>query len=424
MGAKRSSVLFAALIIVLFSMPLVGAACDFVIGEVPSDVPPELDVDLPPELDVDLSSEPSTGPPPQLDRDLPAEFDIIAETWRMLSEQYVDKDALDPEKLSQGAVKGMIEALDDPYSAYRDPEAHELDLSSLTGKYQGIGAYIGVTDGQLLIIAPIAGSPAEKSGIKPGDEILEINGESSSGMSASEAALRIRGPAGTSVMLLVLHEGEMESVAIVIVRSKIELESVVAEMRGDIAYIRITQFLVSTGGDLRAALKDVIDEGASGIVLDLRNNPGGVLDAAVEVASQFLASGTVVDVVYGEGQRSRLPVRPGGVATHLPLIVLVNNYSASASEIVAGALQDYARAKVAGSQTFGKGSVQAIRNLSDGSALHLTAARWYTPSGKLIEGDGVTPDFVLELENEELVDWAVDYLRSQATVGCLLVEVL
>jgi len=416
MGAKRSSVLFAALIIVLFCMPLVGAACDFVIGEVPSDVPPE--------LDVDLSSEPSTGPPPQLDRDLPAEFDIIAETWRMLSDEYVDKDRLDPEKLSQGAVKGMIEALDDPYSAYRDPEAYELELSSLTGKYQGIGAYIGVTDGQLLIIAPIAGSPAEKSGIKPGDKILEINGESSSGMSASEAALRIRGPAGTSVMLLVLHEGETEPVAIVIVRSKIELESVVAEMRGDIAYIRITQFLVSTGGDLRAALKDVIDEGASGIILDLRNNPGGVLDAAVEVASQFLASGTVVDVVYGEGQRSKLPVRPGGIATHLPLIVLVNNYSASASEIVAGALQDYARAKVAGSQTFGKGSVQLIRNLSDGSALHLTAARWYTPSGKLIEGAGITPDFLFELDDEELIDWAVDYLRSQATVGCLLVEVL
>ena len=412
MGVKRNIALFVALIILLLSLPIVGAGCDLVVEESPSDVSPQMETDLP--------AEPTAGPPPQVDTDLPAEFDILAETWRMLSEEYVDKDTLDAEKLSQGAVRGMIEALDDPYSAYVDPEAHELELTSLTGKYQGIGAYIGVTDDQLIIIAPIAGSPAEKAGIMPGDKIMEINSEPSSEMNASEAALKIRGPAGTSVILLVLHEGESEPVEVVIVRSAIELESVMAEMRGDIAYIRITQFLGSTGSDLRAALKDVIDEGASGIVLDLRDNPGGVLAAAVDVASQFLASGIVVDVVYGDDSRSSLPVRPGGIATDLPLIVLVNNYSASASEIVAGALQDYGRAKLAGSETFGKGSVQLIRNLRDGSALHLTTARWYTPSGRPIEGVGLTPDFLLELEGEELVDWAIDYLKSQVTANCLL----
>ncbi len=412
MGVKRNIALFVALVILLLSLPILGTGCDLVIGKSPFDASPE--------PDVDLSIEPSAGPAPQVDTDLPAEFDIIAETWRMLSEEYVDKDTLDAEKLSQGAVRGMIEALDDPYSAYVDPEAHELELTSLTGKYQGIGAYIGVTDDQLIIIAPIAGSPAEKAGIMPGDKIMEINSEPSSEMNASEAALKIRGPAGTSVILLVLHEGESEPVEVVIVRSAIELESVMAEMRGDIAYIRITQFLGSTGSDLRAALKDVIDEGASGIVLDLRDNPGGVLAAAVDVASQFLASGIVVDVVYGDDSRSSLPVRPGGIATDLPLIVLVNNYSASASEIVAGALQDYGRAKLAGSETFGKGSVQLIRNLRDGSALHLTTARWYTPSGRPIEGVGLTPDFLLELEGEELVDWAIDYLKSQVTANCLL----
>jgi len=411
MGVNRNIALFVALILLLLSLPIVGAGCDLVVGRAPSDAPPE--------LDVDLSTEPSAGPPPQADTDLPAEFDILAETWRMLSEEYVDKDKLDAEKLSQGAVRGMIEALDDPYSAYVDPEGYQLELTSLTGKYQGIGAYIGVTDDQLIIIAPIAGSPAEKAGIMPGDKIMEINGESTSGMALVEATLKIRGPAGTSVILLVLHEGESEPVEVVIVRSEIELESVVAEMRGDIAYIRITQFLGSTGSDLRVALKDVIDEGASGIVLDLRDNPGGVLAAAVDVASQFLASGIVVDVVYGEDRRNSLPVKPGGIATDLPLIVLVNNYSASASEIVAGALQDYGRAKLAGSETFGKGSVQLIRNLRDGSALHLTAARWHTPSGRLIEGVGLTPDFLLELEDEELVDWAIDYLKSQVTANCL-----
>ena len=206
-----------------------------------------------------------------------------------------------------------------------------------------------------------------------------------------------------------------------IVRSEIRLESVSAEMRGDIAYIRIAQFLRSTGPDLRAALKDVIDEGASGIVLDLRNNPGGLLDAAVDVASQFLAQGTVVDVEDSEGKHSSLAVKRGGIATHLPLIVLVNEGSASASEIVAGALQDYGRAKLAGNQTFGKGSVQLIRNLDDGSAVHLTTARWFTPFGKPIEGVGLTPDFVLEVEGEELIDWAIDYLKRQVAVGSLSV---
>jgi carboxyl-terminal processing protease len=248
---------------------------------------------------------------------------------------------------------------------------------------------------------------------------MEVNGEPSSEMSASEAALKIRGPAGTSVILLILHEEEDEPVEIEIVRGEIKLESVVAEMRGDIAYVRITTFSRSTGSDLRAALKDVIDEGASSIVLDLRNNGGGVLNAAVDVASQFLASGVVVDVVYSEDMRTSLPVKPGGIATDLPLIVLVNGYSASASEIVAGALQDYGRAKLAGSQTFGKGAAQLVSNLRDGSALHLTTARWHTPSGRLIEGVGLTPDFVLELEDEELVDWAIDYLKRQVTANCL-----
>ena len=395
MRMRQTMLIFGAFILLLLSPIMVGFGCDVAVDEPPSDVTP------------------------QSDSDLPAEFDIVADTWRMLSEVYVDKDRLDAEKLSQGAVRGMIEALDDPYSIYVDPATHELGLAGLTGKYQGIGAYIGIREEQLVIIAPIADSPAEKAGIKAGDGILEIDGEPTSELTLVEATLRIRGPQGTSVNLLVLHEGETEPVLIEIVRSEIRLESVSAEMRGDIAYIRIAQFLRSTGPDLRAALKDVIDEGASGIVLDLRNNPGGLLDAAVDVASQFLAQGTVVDVEDSEGKHSSLAVKRGGIATHLPLIVLVNEGSASASEIVAGALQDYGRAKLAGNQTFGKGSVQLIRNLNDGSAVHLTTARWFTPFGKPIEGVGLTPDFLLELEGEELVDWAIEYLKEQIAARCL-----
>lgn len=407
MGIKRAKLLFVALIIFLLSLPIVGAGCDFVIREPPSDVSPESD----------------TGISSELDAELPPEFDIIVETWRMLSQDYVDKDRLDAKKLSQGAVRGMIKALDDPYSAYVDPEIHQLELASLTGKYQGIGAVIGVRDEQLTIIAPFIGSPAEKAGIKAGDKILEINGEPTSEMALVEATLKIRGPEGTSISLLILHQGETEPVEIEIVRSEIKLESVSGEMRDSIAYIRITQFLRSTDDDLRVMLKDMIDKGANGVVLDLRNNPGGLLDAAVNVASQFLARGIVVDVVDSEGKHTPLPVKPDGIATHLPLVVLVNGGSASGSEILAGALQDYGRAKLAGSQTFGKGSVQLIRNLKGGSALHLTTARWLTPSGRPIEGLGLTPDFLLELEDEELVTWAIDYLKSQIATSCLLARV-
>jgi len=285
-------------------------------------------------------------------------------------------------------------------------------MSSLEGKFEGIGAVVSIKDKQLTVVSPIVGSPAEKAGIKAGDKILEIDGESTSKMTLTEATLKIRGARDTSVTLLILHEGESEPVEIKVVRSEIKVESVTFEMRGDIAYVRITQFAKSTGGELQGVLKDAIGKGAKGVILDLRNNPGGVLNAAGDVASQFLAMGLVAKVVDNQGRESMVPVKRGGVATQLPLIVLVNKGSASASEIVAGALQDYGRAKLAGSQTFGKGSVQLVRDLSDGSSLHITAYRWLTPLGRPIDGVGLTPDVPLELKDEELVDWAIDYLKG------------
>ena len=397
MSLKRAVPVSVALAILLFVLPVFGAGCDFVNEEIiPSITSPETNTPL----------------PFNNDSELPPEFDILGEAWEMLSEDYVDKSKLDPKTLSEGAVRGMMESLD-PYSSYANPEAAELDMSTLEGKFEGIGAVISTKDKQLTVVSPIAGSPAEKAGIKAGDKILEIDGEPSSKYSLIEATLKIRGPKGTSVKLLVLHEGESEPVELEIVRDEITEQSVSLEMRGDIAYIVITQFLKSTGDDLQVALKDAIDKGAKGVVLDLRNNPGGLLNASADVASQFLAMGLVAKVVDSEGNESVVQVNRGGIATHLPLIVLVNEGSASASEIVAGALQDYGRAKLAGSQTFGKGSVQIVRELSDGSALHITAYRWLTPHGRPIDGVGLTPDFVLELEGDELVDWAIDYLKNQ-----------
>jgi len=404
MRIKKAIPVSVALAILLFILPILGAGCDFVTEKV---VP----IITSPETNKPLSSNTAVSSNP--DGKLPPEFDILAEAWKQLSEDYVDKSKLDPQKLSQGAVKGMIEALDDPYSGYVDPKTKELESSTFEGKFEGIGAVISIKDKQLTIVAPIADSPAEKAGIKAGDKILEIDGQPTSKLGLIEATLKIRGPKGTPVRLLILHEGEAEPVEVQIVRDEIKVESVSFEMRGDIAYIRITQFLKSTGGELQDVLKDAIGKGAKGIVLDLRNNPGGLLNASADVASQFLAMGLVAKVVDDEGRESQVPVKRGGIATNLPLIVLVNSGSASASEIVAGALQDYGRAKLAGGQTFGKGSVQLVRDLSDGSALHITAYRWLTPFGRPIDGVGLTPDFPLKLEDEELVDWAIDYLKGQ-----------
>ena len=416
---KRSRLIFGVFVLLL-CFCVAGFGCNFIDERQSSDLPPEFNNSQSSENDADLITEPSTDQNADsgvsqssgFDTGLPPEFDILVEAWRILNEDYVDKDELDPDKLSQGAVKGMMEALDDAPSYYVDPDAHQLELNNLKGQYQGIGAYVSIRDGQLMIIAPIDGSPAERSGIKAGDKVLEIDGEDTSKLNLIEAVLKIQGPEGTAVKLLILHDGAIEPVEIEIIRDEIKLESVIYEMRDNIAYIRLTQFLQSTGDDLEEALKDIIRKGASGIVLDLRNNPGGLLDISVDIASQFLARGIVVDLVDSEGRHSPLKVKSGGIATHLPIVVLVNSGSASASEIVAGALQDYGRAKLAGSKTFGKGSAQVVRNMEDGSSLHITVARWFTPAGRPIDGVGITPDFVLDLEGEELVEWAIDYLKN------------
>jgi len=339
-------------------------------------------------------------------------LDIVAEAWNIIFQDYVDTDRLDPNLLSQGAIEGMVEALDDPYTAYLDAETYQLAFSGMEGKFEGIGAEVSIKDEQLTIIAPIADSPAAKAGIKAGDKILAINDISTSEMSLAEAVLNIRGPKGTPVRLLILHQDETEPEEIEIVRAEIELTSVDFEMRGDIAYISITHFSQRTDEELSPVIESIIQETATGIIIDMRSNPGGMLQAVIDVASYFLEEGVVVNVVDNQGKSSALKSRANEVITNLPLVVLVDSYSASGSEVLAGALQDYNRATIAGTQTYGKGSVNVLHQLSDGSGLYITTARWLTPNGHLIEGEGIHPDYELELEEEDAIQWAIDYLKG------------
>lgn len=340
--------------------------------------------------------------------------DAIEEAWNIIFDNYVEKDNLDARALREGAIEGMMEALDDPYSAYLDPDTYELSMSNLKGSFEGIGAAVTMQEGRLIIVSPFSNSPAENAGIRENDEVLEINGESVSEMSLVEAVLLVRGPIGTTVNLTVLHEGDTEPVEIEVVRDEIEVSSVEHRMVGDIAYIRITDFSTRTDEELLPALNSLIQNNARGIILDLRRNLGGALNTVVDITSRFIDDGIVLKIVDADGNSSTREIVDQEVNTDLPMVVLVDEYSASGSEVLAGALQDYDRAVVAGSQTFGKGSVNTLRKLSDGSGIYITFARWYTPDGRLIEGQGITPDYKLDLEGEEAIQWAVDYLHNEA----------
>ncbi|MBN1375312.1 MAG: S41 family peptidase [Dehalococcoidia bacterium] len=345
-------------------------------------------------------------------KDLPTEFQIQSEAWQKLQQYYVDQDELDPTKISQGAVRGMVQAVGDPYTDYYSPQEYQSTMIGLTGVFQGIGATIEKKSGYIAIVAPIAGSPAEQAGLQTGDLILKVNGESTEGMNADVAAQMIRGPAGTKVTLTIGREGERDTFDVDIVRSEIKMDSVKSDMRGDVAYISISQFILPTKDDFKVALQKALDDGARGLILDLRGNPGGILTQAIDVASQFLIRGIVVKVIDKNGTEAVQKVKAGGIATDLPLIVLINKGSASASEIVAGALRDNERAKLAGEKSYGKASVQNIVKLQDDSAIKITTAHYYTPNGTLISGKGLTPDYPTSLVGDNLTKWAEGYIDA------------
>lgn len=358
---------------------------------------------------------------PAVPAELPSEFEILGEVWDVLSRDYVDKEALDPEKLSEGAVRGMLEALGDPYTSLLSAEGYQMAREKLHGEYEGIGAWVAKEEKQLKIMGIIEGSPAEEAGLKPGDNILEVDGVSTSELSLTEAVLRIRGKAGTPVKLLVLPQDGNEPVMKEIIRRRLEIPSVQGEKKEGVAYIKIIQFADNTAEELVSVLEQLLASPTQGIILDLRHNFGGVLAEVVRVASQFLEEGKVILYqVDSEGKEKVWKATADGLATDLPMVVLVNGASASGSEVLAGALQDHERASLIGTTTFGKGSVNFLRPLEDGSALYITTARWLTPDRREIEGVGLTPDFQVEMTEEDReqgkdtqLEFAIAYLKGE-----------
>jgi len=339
-------------------------------------------------------------------------FRAVEDAWRIITQDYIGAGSIDKAALSQAAIEAMMEFVDDPYSSYLDSEAYHSGLYQLEGKYEGIGAEVSLIDEQVVVIAPYAGSPAETAGIMPGDIITAVDGEVVAGMSLMEVVLKVRGPQGTMVNLTITRPDTGRTLDIDVERGEVYERSVELEMMGEYAIIEISQFAENTNNELGGILKDIDSLGASGIILDLRNNPGGLVDTVVDVASRFIDSGVVFTVEYSDGQTEVYKVNKQNETTSLPMVVLVNGFSASGSEVIAGAMQDHDRALVAGTTTFGKGSVNVLTQIGSDQGMYITIARWLTPDGHMIEGSGITPDEEVTLYDEELIDWAIDYLAG------------
>lgn len=347
-------------------------------------------------------------------RSTPTEFDVFWEAWDLVVEYFVDRDQIDYTKMTYGAIRGMLDTLgDENHTIFFSPEEAQQQAQALEGSFEGIGAYIGQEEGQFIILAPIHGSPAEEAGIVSGDIVLAVDGTEITGMAEWEVIAMVRGPSGSPVTLTILRADAEEPVDITIHRGRIEIDSVLwARIPGTtFAHLQITQFASDTGRELRAALQEILADrtgrqAVTGIVLDLRNNPGGYLQEALRVATQFLPEGDII--LHEQDARGVLTtyrVEGSGLAREIALVVLVNQGSASASEIVAGALQENERAKVVGTSTVGTGTVLRPFGLSDGSVMRLGVTNWLTPNEELLKGQGVQPDLVVEQEGSvRLID--------------------
>ena len=348
--------------------------------------------------------------PQDAPEDFPKEFDIFYQAWDIVEERFVDQEALDETAMTYGAIEGMLKALgDEGHTDFLTPKELEYQRSDISGTYKGIGARLGVRDGLPIIVTPFDGSPADEAGVKAGDIIMAVDGEDTTGMELNDVVDRIRGPENTQVTLTLLRldETKNESLDIVITRQEIEVPATDWAMvpGTNVAYLRLTQFSANATDGIQAAVAEIKDAGAEAIVLDLRNNPGGLLEQAVKVTSQFLTTGNVLQEEDAQGQRRVYRVQRGGVATDIPVVVLVNAGTASSAEIMAGALQDYDRAELVGDTTFGTGTVLEPFMLNDGSALLLGTRQWLTAKGRQLRKQGVTPDEELKLSiTTDLVD--------------------
>lgn len=339
-----------------------------------------------------------------LNRSDEIDFEQFWDVWDKIKAKYVKNDIKD-EDLFYGAVQGLVYALGDPYSLYFPPKAADDFAKDLAGELEGIGAEVGIKNQILTIISPLPDTPAQKAGLRPGDKILQINEEITLGMDVNTAVSKIRGKAGTEVVLLIEREGGGEPQEIKIIRAKISVPSLTFEMKNDdVGYFRVLQFNEDTQKQFDKGIKEFLSKGGKKIILDLRNNPGGYLDQSIKMASEWIEKGVIVSEKGNDGNNKDHLSLGGARLSNIKTVVLINHGSASASEIVAGALQDAQKATILGMKTFGKGSVQDFEMFPDGSALKLTVAEWYTPSGRNINKEGIAPDVeVIEEWDKEKV---------------------
>ena len=348
--------------------------------------------------------------------ELPPEFAKLAEVWALLEEKHIDAGSINPQAAADGAIRGMMDSIDDPHAAYLDSGQYSMMRQDIQGYFEGIGAEVGVRNGLITIVAPIPDTPADKAGVLSGDVILEVDGESTRGMELFEVINLIRGQQGTSVRLLVRRAKTGETEELEIIRGVIPLESVRLTMLvGRIGHLRVTSFSGTSKEELQRAMERFNRSRGLGLVVDIRNNPGGLVSSVVEITSQFVDEGLVLYQLDGQGNRRDWNAESGGMALDVPMVVLMNNGSASASEVFAGAIMHHGRAPTIGVTTYGKGSVNNLWPLTDGSAVNFTIARWYTPSGKLIEGEGVTPDILQEASEDDSEDLQLDLAIEELT---------
>lgn len=364
----------------------------------------------------------STGEAKVINRNLNAsnnlDFRLFWQVWDTLKENHLDQP-ISEEDLFYGAISGMVSAIGDPYSNYFNPESARQFNQDLEGSFYGIGAEIGLRDNIITIIAPLAGSPAEKAGIQAGDKIIFVDGEETTNWTVNKAVSKIRGELGAIVELTVFREGSDDLIEISITRDEIIIESVVWEIIDDnILSIEIRQFNEETTRLFNQAIQEVLQQDINGIIVDVRNNPGGLLGQAINIAD-FWIDDKVVTIERTRRGDIPLKANPGAILAEIPTVILVNGGSASASEILAGALQDYGLARIIGEQTFGKGSVQEYRSFNDGSAVKVTVSKWLTPEENSIDETGITPDQIIELTLEQFnagekpqFEAALNYLKT------------
>lgn len=367
-----------------------------------------------------LSSK-TKSPPSIQSLDLSLLYDVVDK----INQDYYDKTKLDSKKLLYGAVNGMLASLDDPYTSFFPPKQNNDFKTQLAGEFSGIGAELGLFDNKISVISPLDNSPAQKAGIKSGDTILKVDGAATTGWTVAQAVEKIRGPKGTKVTLNILHKNEKDPVDITIERNVIVVKSVKGWVKkvscsnseclenssgsDSVGYIRLSQFGDKTNDEWVEVINDISvqiqkEKNFKGIILDLRNNPGGYLNDAVFISSEFLKKGIVVIQEDGKTERNALSVSRNGLLTNYPLFVLINKGSASASEIVAGALKDHNRAKLIGETSFGKGTIQQAVDVENGASVHISVAKWLTPNGTWVHKKGLEPDIKVEFDENKSSD--------------------